>query len=607
MTTYLRRNQASLYLDTLLLTGQTTDSTGNIFTIESQDAGSDWGSAQPIEVAVQRWMADGAVAAIQGYENRIINFQVKIAAATSVALAAGETALVKAARSAAVLKWVSPEGPVAAPVTVFDIWTVVLDSQFNIDEENRLTRAYQVTATAKPWARSATVSTVAAVPTSGAATTTLIDACTVITGWTGTPNTPTVVSGAIRETKNVNAGPTPIQVLLTLTRTGSVTGLGTQPYLAIDMGYAPSFSNYTSQTLTVKVDGVLCTKVGSVGTTQYWQVPAGVTSFTTLLVTATTNVANFNGPVSFEVRDVSKTDKFGATATHKMFSRHLDVGGAVPTSGSIQIASPSATVLGNTLVYSCPDLGSSYSPPIRSYRTSGGTVLGDATYVSGVKETLFTTNNNVGATITYSIPSQILREGSYAIVVRTTSDIAGGSLGNGNFRLKFSTTQADGTTLLDSIERAIAVNAPAEVVWAVLGVISIPGVARPPESTLATVLQLACTQTLGVSGTKNVYLDEVFLLDVSHGAFSLVTSPVSFKNLWLDSPDVDAGKNRPEIYYGANADRSDAAAVPYGQVLSVGDHDLDPDGAMMFTVTDNVDDAGVSASFYRRWHTNAAA
>jgi hypothetical protein len=42
MTTYLRTNQASLYLGALLCTGQTTDAAGNVFTIKAMADAASW-------------------------------------------------------------------------------------------------------------------------------------------------------------------------------------------------------------------------------------------------------------------------------------------------------------------------------------------------------------------------------------------------------------------------------------------------------------------------------------------------------------------------------------------------------------------------------------
>lgn len=596
MTTYLRSNQASLYLGVLLCTGQTTDAAGNVFTIDAQAAEATWGYPIPIDVAVQRWMTDGAVASTQGHENREIAFRVKVAAANSVALAAGEDALVTAVNGATQLAWVSPEGAAAAPTTVFDIWTAHLAHQYEPDEELRLTRTYLVSCTAKPWARSEDPITSTALPLGGTPTTVTVDACTATTNWTGSPNSPTVFGGtAIRESA-VEPVLSSQRATRSLTRTASVTGMGTTPYLAIDA----RFSGMYLASMSVTVDGKTCARVATSGTVGYWKVPAGVTSFTKLVVTAV-SVVYSGGPLTIvlDVYDVTRTNTIVGVSTHKMLAQRLDVSGSVKTSGSIQVASPSATVLGTVLAYTCPDTGSGYTPPLRPYRSSGPTVTADATCVSGNREPIATAaaNNNT----IYSIPSGFIREGTYVVVARLI--FVGGAY-PASFPLKFSTLSL-GNVELDTITTTVTA-AAAGVVWAVIGAISVPGTARPDESTLPVGVLVGAANNTG-GGGPTVNLDEAFLMDVTRGAFSLVGgAPTTFTNLWIDSPDAST-KNRPEIYYGANADRSDASAVPYAQILSLGDHDLDPSGAVVFTVTDGVDDAAVTASYYPRWHTHAAA
>lgn len=603
MTTYLRTNQASLYLDTLLCTGRTTDSAGNVFTIRSMADAASWGAPQPIDVAVQRWMTDGAVASTQGYENREITFVVKISAASSVALAAGEAALVEAVRGAVTLAWVPPEGPNAAPTTVFDIWTGHLEHQLDPDAELRFTRAYQVTLTAKPWARSEAQVISTALPTGGTPTTVSVDTCTATTGWTGSPFTPTVFSAtAVRESGSSGPNDGTSGVTRVLTRTGSVTGMGTTPYLALDA----RFSGYYLATMTVTVDGLTCTKVATSGTVTYWKVPTGVTSFTKLVITAVSK--RFFTPtgitITLDVYDVTRTNTIVGVSTHKMLNQHLDVGGSVTTSGSIQLASPSATVLGNVLAYTCADTGSGYTPAMRQYRTSGGTLTTDATMVSGTKELVgqtFTT-----PVVVYTLPPGVLQEGTYVAVAR----VVGGPGGTPpeNVTLRVRSTEANGTTVRDEVSTSITVTANNQVQWAVVGAIALPGVARPQESAASVVVQFQVDPT--GSSQPELYLDELFLLDVTHGSFTLVTgiSPlVTFTRLWVDSPDFDAAKNRPQVYYGTAADRSDAAGLPYAQIMSMGDHDLDSNGSMVFTVTDNVDDPVITATYYQRWHTHAAA
>lgn len=587
MTRYLTRNRASLYLGSLNCLGSTTDAAGNVFTIEAMADGTDWGSAEPIEVAVQRWMTDGAIAATQGYENRKITFQVKISAITSMALAAGEAALIEVAQAALTLSWIPAEGSTLASTTVFDLWTCYLAHQFEADEELHLTRTYQVTATAKPWARSAGLTTVTAVPTAGAGTTASVDTGTSTTGWTGSPNAPTVFGGtAIRESLALSGG-TP--KTLKLTRTGSVTGMGTTPYLAIDQ----RFTGPAPSSITVKVDGAACTQVSAIGSTRYWQVPAGVTSFTTLEIASVHTQTGNGQTATSDVYDVTRSSVAGVTSSHKMLQRHLDVGGSVPTSGSIQIASPSATVLGTVLVYTAPDFGGGYSPPLRQFRAAGGTVTVDATMVSGARETFS------GLSLFYDIPDGAIRPATYVVVGRFNFTATG------NMTV-FAASLSGHSTEVDSINTVVS-STGAAVVWSIIGALSLPGDARPSDSQLVTKFSAFGQLNSGTAAT----VDELFLLDVTHGAFTLVKSDAAgvfnSTRMWLDSPDADQSDNRPHVYIGENADRSDTFQVPYGQVKSPGDHDFDSNGSLVFTVTDNVDDAVVTATYYPRWHTHAGA
>jgi hypothetical protein len=584
--TYLTTSLAELWLNDLNVYGTTTDADGNTFTIQALADDATWDNPVPVDVSVQRWMTDGAVAATQGHENREIYFKVRVSAASSTALAAGEAALAERANQSATLAWTPPQGSAFAAVSVFDVWTWHLEHVFDGPGERRLERMYGLRLTAKPWARSVGLTTMAAVPTAGAGTVVSIDTGTSTTGWTGSPNAPSVFSAtAVRE--SASSGPAGAYPTRSLTRTGSVTGMGTTPYLVID---ARATGSPFFRPPNVKVDGAACTLVASVGTTRYYQVPVGVTSFTILNITSTHYPVNKTTTITLDVYDVTRSSVVGPTSTHKMFTRNLDVGGSVPTSGSIQVASPSATVLGNTLVYTSPDFGNGYSPAMRQYRTSGGTVTVDATMVSGSRETL-------GSLIVYDVPAGALRKGTYAVLARLNFTATGKET------VTFSTFFPDNVGALDQISTTVS-STGATVQWANLGTVSLPANAMPVESQLATHLVFSGALVSGTAPT----LDEVFLLDVTHGAFSLILSGVpTFTRLWLDSPDANQSDNQPHIFYGANADRSDAAQVPFTPIKSVGDHDLDSNGSLVFTVTDGVDDAVVTATYYRRWHTHAAA
>lgn len=581
--TYLPENLSELWLiaggfDDLLLNGDTTDADGNSYTIDAIDDGATWDTPQPVDLAVQRWMTDGAVAATQGHENRTPSLQIRVGADTSVELAAAESALVKRSARPCLLKWVPPEGDPDAPSSVFEVWTWHLTHTLNGSDERRLERFYTLTFTAKPWVRSEGLTLSPAPAAPGGPTTISIDNCNAVTGWTG--SSPTSSGGAVRGSLFVT-GVEPHTV--TLTRTGTVTGLGSLPYLIVDA----SINGGYHDSLIVKLGSVTLALVASVGTVGYYALPAGTTSFTSLSVYGTLHLASpgSTGTIRLIVNDVSATDTIGGVGSRKQLSRRLEVGGSVKTSGSIYIASPSATVLGSCLVYTCPDGGGGYTPPLRQFRTSGNAVSPDGTAASGNTEALVTSGASAG-TITYTIPAGQLPEGQYVIVGRFVFGVSA--------TLKV-TVASGGSSTTGSVPYG-----GAAVTWGVVGSIALPATRRAVESQASTVITVSATAN---TGTHSV--DELYVLDVTRGAFTLVTANGTATQMWIDAPDVDPVRNTPAIYSGSQADRSDAAAPTYSTVLSVGDHDLNPDGAMLFTVTDGVNDAAASASFYRRWHTHA--
>jgi hypothetical protein len=582
--TYLTQNLSELVLttpgfDDLLLLGTTVDDDGNAFHIEAQAAETTWDNPVPIDVSVQRWLTDGAVASTQGHDNRSPYFKVIVSAPTSLELAAGERALaaraerIQRGEQIALLTWVSAEGRAVAPAAVFEVWTWHLEHAFDADRENRLSRMYGIRATAKPWVRSLDVTEVDAVTTTtGLPATVSIDACTSTTGWTGTL-TPTTSGGAVK----ISGTPTgPSAATWFLKRTGSTPSLAGMKYLMVD--WTSSGATLTSSTL--KLNGAAVTKAAQLGTVSYYTLDASLT------------ISQGFHTVTLSIADVSATDTIGGVGSTKQLARSLAIGGSVPTSGSLKLASPDATPLGTVLAYTCVDDDSNYSPPMRQYRTSGNTVTPDATAVSANHEALVTGGTPDG-TITYTVPAANYREATYAIVGRffaTTTTT-----------LTATVTAAISGYTADTVSGKVVWGSANTWKWGVLGALTLPPQAIPPESTVNMVVTLA-----GTSG-GTVTVDELYLFDVTHGAVSLVDCGGTGTRLWLDAPDADPARNRPTIYIGTLDDRSDAVGARYDKILALGEHDLAPEGASLLTVTDGVGAASASGSFYQRWHTQPAA
>lgn len=576
----------------LNLTGLNVDEQGFQFTIEALADDATFDMPQPIDVAVQRWMADGAIASTQGHDNRTPYFQVIISATSTVALNMGEAALIKRATQPGLLKWISPEGAPQAPASIFEVWTWHLEPVFDDTDEFQLSRVFGLRFTAKPWVRSENLTVVPAIPIPGSPTTTQIDACTSTTGWSAN-GTLTTSGGAV---KNTATGiPNHINIELKFTRTG-VTGLGSTNIVMIDS----TVTNFAPSSMRVVVDGLDCTKVAQIGTISYWQMPAGKTSFNVLDVSTYGFV--YNLPPVFSIADVSKTDTIGGIGSSKQLSRRMDVGGAVKTSGSIQVASPSATSLGTVLVYTRPDDGLGLTSSMRQFRTSGGTVTTDSTCVSGKKETFVTSGGASVATLGYQTPAGWLPEGQYVLVGRFI--FAGATT--------ITVTLTGGTSLGVGPSASGDVSAPAAgVVWKVVCSLALPGLKVPAESTQPSGFSIAGAQAAGTTGAAAVSVDEFYLLNVTTGVFTLVSPFQSYTRLWIDAPDYDTIRNRPSIYFGNAVDRSDAKAALQNStvnpgVMHGGDvHLFHPDGMIVDTVTDGVDNALVSGSFYHRWLNNA--
>jgi hypothetical protein len=142
--------------------------------------------------------------------------------------------------------------------------------------------------------------------------------------------------------------------------------------------------------------------------------------------------------------------------------------------------------------------------------------------------------------------------------------------------------------------------------WHVLGTVTLPPQPVPAESSANVLVGINGNDDANTQATSELDLDELYLFDVTNGDLSIATASASAgTRLWIDSADYDPSRNRPVIYQGTQDDRSDAGGVPYFQITALDEHRLDPDGTAIFTVTDGVAGASVSASFYHRWHTHA--
>jgi hypothetical protein len=419
------------------------------------------------------------------------------------------------------------------------VWTWHLEHTFDSLDERHLQRMYGVRMTAKPWVRSCDLTVVDALSFDSTPLTTQVDACTSTAAWTGGPNAPTTSGGAVRETNAVTfVHGAPNSSSLSLTRTGSVAGMLSTPYIALDL----SVTGGKRTGILVSADGVFLARVAQIGTVSYYQMPDGVDSFATLIVGVTVSFTH-SGNLELAIADVSVTDTVGGIGTRKALSRTIDVGGSVKTSGSIQVASPSATTLGLVVVYTCPNDGTGFTPPLRPYRVAGNATTPDSATVSGVRETIVNAGSPT-ASVDYVIPVGLLPEGTYVMLGR------------------FNTSTTAPLTVMVSAEGSPALNRTASITnvggqwsWMVIGTLALPTFAVPSTDTTQTQ-----TFSLTAAHAATVLFDDLYLFDITHGDLSMDGVATTATRLWIDAPDADPIRNRPAVYLGNAADRTDAVA-----------------------------------------------
>lgn len=612
--TFLTDPTISLILDgDLDLNGDNTDPSGLAFRIEALGDGADWGNPTAITRTVSSWLADGMATSVDGYGNRQQTLRIRIIAETPTALAAGEAELKNRSGRRTTLSW-TPPGDGAAE-TVFEAWYVDPQGGFQGPtgdlEELLLTRYYTLHIEAKPFSRSANLVVVPTLTVVDASSddfiATTVDNCTSTTGWTGSPNAPTVDSStsdvAVAETittilsSSLNhhhffGAP---QYTLTLTRTfDTAVDMSDTPFLIIKTGM-PGIT----WTQTVTVDGHVLQLKSQGGHIRTYVMPSGVTSFTVLKVTAKFFTKDVMSP-TLRVFGVVKSNGTGDVDTGKEVARTFWVAGSARTYGSIAVGHDTDG-LGDVIVYTVPSSTAGYVPSMQRYQTAGPVVSADTDAVTGVKQAIDSSSllaDSDGVFPTFTIPASQLIEGQYGIAVRvkvTTAD-------DYNFSLLAS---IEGQAVMAALKATVTFTDDDEgayrLLW--LGTMALPPNALPDESDLNVVMTLVTTLSV-LADTDPVYLDDLWLFNLTDGAVSIVAAGDA-QRVWLDSADAD--RLNPTVYLGSESDRSDAIGAGLSSsVTAFGTHSLLPGRMDMFTVTTGAANPTATVGMYPRWHTHAA-
>lgn len=574
----------SLTFGDLLLTDSVADEThGFVFNVLAD--GMSTGSGAAVKEIVTSLLADGDLVRITRYGNREVSFSVEITGPTLGALAHGEAALRAEVGRGNTLTWQPPDA-LSVP-TVFEVVASEMAQTFDDLDELHRRRTFALSLTCSPAARSADMVTVDALEVG--TTTVSVDTCDSATGWTATyEGDPAVVSTAweagsvgVAELDDTVTSPD----IWTMTRTGAVDFTAT-PYLLIEVRTIASDAAPPLE-VTARADGTpvpLISVRRLVGSSYYEAIydlsGAGATASLTF-----THTSPAGHPWSgMFIRQVSRTD-IPPGITARQVARILEVGGTERTPASIHVQSDDGIdALEQVIVHTCPEDGSGYSPPLQRWRTVGQTRTPDSTAFSGNYESI-NTNSWIA-----EVPTSALPEGGYVLMARLRAQTAGVvSISWSTSTIFPDTTTQQGFTL-GVFNHDFAVGNEWELVP--MEVLSLPSV-RTQAGKVQIALQVA-------SASPVVTLDEAWLFrDGDDCALTIVETDLP--HLWLDSPSVTSAV--PTIWIG---DDAETKVHPGEGLRGMGAHILSPEGTAVFTaaLTDN---PLTDATFYRRWHSNAAS
>lgn len=580
-----------LELGTLDLASGLPSDDGYTFSVLA--AGFTTGDPQAVVREIVSMLADGNLVSYDRAGNRVVSFEVLVEASDGVALQAGEVALRRELYRPNTVTW-TPPSDFAAP-TVYEVVTSEMAQKFDDLEELRTTRRFAITLTCAPFARSSTAVTVQALaPPPVSPTTVTVNDATSTTGWSGRlvtsgvagSSTPAVVDLGV---DGVNVSGYGYALTLTYDPPSPVSLSGT-PYVTIELaGTTPTNFHVTySGAASIEVTPAVVRTTPS-GTVVY-VLPVDPSAS---LLKLSSTYSNFftlgavNESIALSAYDISRTNVLPSITTHQS-ARSLEVAGTERSPASINIApGGSGTALGWTIVHTTPETLAGYSPALRQFRTSGNTVTSSSTLMSGGREPVNSTP------VVAQVPLASLPEGEYALAALMRSTVVG------TFPIFYEArTLLPGVGYLGGTSDIVSATFTATNTWTL---IPLDVVTLPPVRSNGAFVQLNLSRT--PVAAEVIDLDEWWTLRMGDDcATTILYDNAGF--LWLDSPDVSSGV--PRIWVGGNSNRSDAHH-PSFNLYAQGAHALHPDGTAIFVATSGLEYPNVSATYYPRYHSNAAS
>lgn len=505
------------------------------FEIAALADGTNWGNIEATRRVLRSALLDGSRSTKDRDENRTIPLRLRVSGPN---IPAGEQALDILDGLRCELVWRPPAEMGFAPavflVDYADLAHVMDDLAYERGE-----LVYTLTLVCHPHAFFDEYVTAPAVP-QGVSTPTTVDNGSSATGWSANNGVAvSSVGGFIRAT--VPAGVTD----WTLTRSGDID-FTTQRYLRLT-GIPPLITQVRAGTGSTAASGY--PRIGSDGGAAIYDVngTAPGLRFDCHLQTVP------DVPMDFDVIDLLEKQATPRSFASRQQNTTIAVPGSRRTSGSLHVASPSGTGLGDVIVYTGPDYNPSMTPWV--VPSSGNTRIADSGAISGGLDRF------VSGSLTrrYRRPVATFPDGIYDVWLR--SQMARRDI----LTFVANLTKPDGTILdtfnIGSIDLT---DVPSGYQILPIASLSLPGWELPPQSTLC--LEIAVTSPdLAAPGPSPI--DEILLFETTQGPPTIVKAGAN-THLWVDAPSID--QDNPLVLVGTSGDKR--AARPLSLATDVPSH-----------------------------------
>lgn len=282
---------------------------------------------------------------------------------------------------------------------------------------------------------------------------------------------------------------------------------------------------------------------------------------------------------------ISRTDVVPYIGTARQLQRTIAVAGSARTAAAVTIEHET-TALGDVLAYFWSTTVPGYSPPLRQYRSGGGDVSTDSTFVSGAVENLTTP-------ATFDVPVSQLPQGLFTLMVRVSTLATVDLTYSAQLRL-------NGTDVGAAVSGTRSVNAVTGNPILALGRLMLPPVATAQASPAVVRVTL--------SASASCFLDEAWLfhsdgqlIQVACGAGTPASGGPA-NRVFIEPATVSVP--RPTIRIGHAADGSDSFFPPGLSAWQM--PQFTPPEVNVLTVSTQA--LSVAATLRHRpgWHTHAA-